>query len=192
MAPAGVPCRLSSPKAHTGVQECLKASGVIGYGLILFLRCIGSWRVASEHDWLQGRQTGRCRVLSKADRGDLSSTLLKGPREPAMAELFLHTPPFRFNESMILPFAAVCELWEQLSCARKTKYAEAAVLEWFERHGPSIPRQRPGGLAVLSCLFPHKRPDRVYGLREKKLTGITVKAWGLRHRPSQRAATTPG
>jgi hypothetical protein len=31
----------------------------------------------------------------------------------------------------------------------------------------------------MSSLFPHKRPDRVYSLREKKLTGITVKAWGL-------------
>ena len=80
---------------------------------------------------------------------------------------------------MTLPFAAVCELWERLSCARKTKDADAAVREWFERHGPNIARQRPGGLALLSCLFPHKRPDRVYGLREKKLTGITVKAWSL-------------
>ena len=80
---------------------------------------------------------------------------------------------------MTLPFVAVCELWERLSCARKTKDAEAAVREWFERHGPNITRQGPGGLALLSCLFPHKRPDRVYGLREKKLTGIKMKAWGL-------------
>ena len=80
---------------------------------------------------------------------------------------------------MTLSFTAVYELWEQLSCARKTKYAEVAVREWFERHEPSIPWQRPGGLALLSCLFLHKRPDRVYGLREKKLIGITVKAWGL-------------
>ena len=82
-------------------------------------------------------------------------------------------------ETMPLPFSAVCQLWERLSCARKTKDAEAAVQEWFRRHALDITRQGPGGLALLSCLFPHKRPDRVYGLREKKLTSITVKAWGL-------------
>jgi hypothetical protein len=86
-------------------------------------------------------------------------------------------PPL--DHTMALPFSSLCELWEQLCCL-EMKDTAAVVRQWFERHALNISRQGRGGLALLSCLFPHKRPDRIYGLREKKLTGITVKAWGYR------------
>jgi hypothetical protein len=93
---------------------------------------------------------------------------------------------------MSLPFSALCELWEQLSSTRKINNSDAFIRVWFERQAPNIIQQGRSAVALLSCLFPHRRPDRVYGLRERKLTDITVRAWGTGQQPAQRAAETSG
>jgi DNA ligase-4 len=98
---------------------------------------------------------------------------LRGPRCLSTSHLFDGL------KIMSLPFSALCELWEQLSSTRKTNNSAALVREWFERQAPNIIQQGRSALALLSCLFPHRRPDRVYGLRERRLTDITVRAWGL-------------
>ncbi|KAK5069417.1 hypothetical protein LTR51_008667 [Lithohypha guttulata] len=49
---------------------------------------------------------------------------------------------------------------------------------WFELHVSSI-EHRGHALALLSCLLPYKRRDRVYGRGEKQLTAIVARAWGI-------------
>jgi hypothetical protein len=49
----------------------------------------------------------------------------------------------------------------------------------FQRHSLDTRQHGLSALALLSCLFPYKRPDRVYGLREKKLISIIAYAWEL-------------
>ena len=80
---------------------------------------------------------------------------------------------------MALHFRCICDLFEQLSPSRKPDERDRIIQLWFHRHNPQILRQGSGALALLSCLFPEKRADRVYGLREVKLEGIIVKAAGL-------------
>jgi DNA ligase 4 len=81
--------------------------------------------------------------------------------------------------AMTLLFMALCKLWEELSHASNAEDRNRLVQRWFQRHNLDIQRRGPSALALLSCLFPHKRPDRVYGWREKKLISIIVHAWGL-------------
>jgi hypothetical protein len=100
--------------------------------------------------------------------------------EVAQEKFSLHFPEAAsILKVMVLLFITLCKLWEQLSQASHTKHHDGLVQQWFQQHSPDICRHGPGALAVLSCLFPHKRPDRVYGLREKKLISIIVQAWGL-------------
>ena len=82
---------------------------------------------------------------------------------------------------MALHFLRICDLFEQLSPSKKPDERDRVIQSWFQQHNPAILRQGPGALALLSCLFPDKRADRVYGLREVKLEGIVVKAAGLGH-----------
>ena len=84
---------------------------------------------------------------------------------------------------MPLQFLRIYELFEQLSSSRKPHKHNKVTETWFQQHGSDIPRQGSGALALLSCLFPEKRPDRVYGLREGRLEGIVVKAAQVTHVP---------
>ena len=45
--------------------------------------------------------------------------------------------------------------------------------------GSKIPRKGPEAVAFLSCLFPERRADRVYGLQERRLEGILKGGLGL-------------
>ena len=78
-------------------------------------------------------------------------------------------------------FSYVCDLLSQLDSNRVLKATTAArkidpdtstVIAWFKRHSKLIHDGRTDRLALLSCLFPKKRPDRVYNLREASLVKV--------------------
>jgi DNA ligase 4 len=46
------------------------------------------------------------------------------------------------------------------------------VIAWFNKYNLIILRKRPGAVAFLLCLFPERRPDRIFNLQEKKLESI--------------------
>ncbi len=60
---------------------------------------------------------------------------------------------------MRVPFPGLCELWETL-IAQTAQGKSGLIRRWFKRHATDILRQGPSALALLSCLFPEKRPDR--------------------------------
>lgn len=70
---------------------------------------------------------------------------------------------------MSLQFLDICQLFEQLSSLRDLESRELSVQQWFEQHQSHIRRRGPPALALLSCLFPEKRADRVYALRTQQL-----------------------
>ena len=47
---------------------------------------------------------------------------------------------------------------------------------WFDKHDAIIPRQGSEAVAFLSCMFPERRADQVYNLREAKLEVIVQRA----------------
>jgi DNA ligase-4 len=85
---------------------------------------------------------------------------------------------------MSFPFGSVCELLNKLD-QNHTRFLNTdkvldrdarTVIAWFNKHNGSIPRQGSAAVAFLSCLFPERRPDRVYDLREKRLEAIVQQA----------------
>ena len=50
------------------------------------------------------------------------------------------------------------------------------IYAWFNKHDEAIPRRGPLAIAFLSCLFPERRPDRVFGLHERRLEKIIQRA----------------
>jgi DNA ligase-4 len=82
---------------------------------------------------------------------------------------------------MSFKFCHICELFDSLEGLRDKKLEEsiAAVHAWFDKYESSIPRQGPAAVAFLSCLFPERRADRVFGLKEKRLEDIIKQALGL-------------
>jgi DNA ligase-4 len=78
-------------------------------------------------------------------------------------------------------FAHVCDLLSNLeanlilkasSVSRKTNPDVTTVTNWFNRHQKKIDSGEIDRLALLSCLFPEKRPERVFGLKEPSLVKI--------------------
>lgn len=78
-------------------------------------------------------------------------------------------------------FAYVCDLLSSLENNRILKASTAAkrqnpdvstITNWFRRHGKHIHDGKTDRLVLLSCLFPEKRPERVFGLREPSLVKI--------------------
>ncbi|KAF5132935.1 DNA ligase 4 [Metarhizium anisopliae] len=53
---------------------------------------------------------------------------------------------------------------------------ERSLVAWFNKHGSIIPRRGPEAVAFLSCLFPERRPDRVFGLSRRRLEYIIQEA----------------
>jgi DNA ligase-4 len=53
------------------------------------------------------------------------------------------------------------------------------TVSWFGKHDQIIPREGSGAVAFLSCLFPERRADRVFDLRENRLESIIKHAQGL-------------
>ncbi|KAK2796790.1 hypothetical protein FQN51_009014 [Onygenales sp. PD_10] len=78
-------------------------------------------------------------------------------------------------------FSYVCDLFSNLesnrtlkasSAARKRNPDVATVTGWFDRHGKAIHGGTTDRLALLSCLFPERRPERVFGRKEPSLVKI--------------------
>ncbi|KAK5284109.1 hypothetical protein LTR43_011291, partial [Exophiala xenobiotica] len=82
---------------------------------------------------------------------------------------------------MSLQFLDICQLFEQLSSLRDLESRQLSVQEWFEQHQSHIRRRGPPALALLSCLFPEKRADRVYALRTQQLEHMVTKTACLGH-----------
>ncbi|KIW22037.1 uncharacterized protein PV07_12564 [Cladophialophora immunda] len=82
---------------------------------------------------------------------------------------------------MSLQFLDICQLFEQLSSLKSPESRELNLQEWFKQHQSSIQRRGAPALALLSCLFPEKRADRVYALRTKQLEHMVTKAACLGH-----------
>ncbi|KAH8800802.1 hypothetical protein F5884DRAFT_626186, partial [Xylogone sp. PMI_703] len=85
---------------------------------------------------------------------------------------------------MPFPFSSLCELLNKLD-ENRTKSLSASkisdldsktVVAWFSKHKGIIPRQGSEAVAFLSCLFPERRPDRVFGLRVGQLERIIQRA----------------
>ncbi|KAH7124504.1 hypothetical protein EDB81DRAFT_765325 [Dactylonectria macrodidyma] len=71
---------------------------------------------------------------------------------------------------MPFPFRLLCDLLERLERnARRSSSTDRiqerdtlTILAWFNEHDTIIPRRGPETVAFLSCLFPERRPDRVF------------------------------
>jgi DNA ligase-4 len=88
---------------------------------------------------------------------------------------------------MPFPFSLLCNLLEGLesnalsssSIDRIQERDTHAIITWFNKHNAIIPRRGLEAIALLSCLFPERRPDRVFGLQERWLEGIIQRAQGI-------------
>ncbi|KAH8800850.1 hypothetical protein F5884DRAFT_838055 [Xylogone sp. PMI_703] len=85
---------------------------------------------------------------------------------------------------MPFPFSSLCELLNKLdenrakslSASKISDLDSKTVVAWFSKHKGIIPRQGSEAVAFLSCLFPERRPDRVFGLRVGQLERIIQRA----------------
>ncbi|KAF2190305.1 hypothetical protein K469DRAFT_723135 [Zopfia rhizophila CBS 207.26] len=89
---------------------------------------------------------------------------------------------------MSFNFSILCDLLNELDQNRARKSSKTPntlspsnviVVSWFNKHDRIIPREGPGAVAFLSCLFPERRADRVFNLQEKRLESIIKQAQGL-------------
>ncbi|OJD28340.1 hypothetical protein ACJ73_00265 [Blastomyces percursus] len=78
-------------------------------------------------------------------------------------------------------FSYVCDLFTSLEAnlTLKTSTASsvrnpdvATIINWFNQHGKQIHGGETDRLALLSCLFPERRPERVFGLKEPSLVKV--------------------
>jgi DNA ligase 4 len=53
------------------------------------------------------------------------------------------------------------------------------IISWFNKHQHTIHASDTNGVAILSALFPEKRTDRVYWIKEKTLANILKRCLGL-------------
>ncbi|KAJ5641940.1 hypothetical protein N7490_005940 [Penicillium lividum] len=85
-------------------------------------------------------------------------------------------------------FALFCDLLSSLEANRTTKAASTVkkdepdfqtIARWFARHYRHISHPDTDRLALLSCMFPERRPDRVYWLQATSLTRVIGRCLGL-------------
>ncbi|OAX83079.1 hypothetical protein ACJ72_02567 [Emergomyces africanus] len=78
-------------------------------------------------------------------------------------------------------FSYVCDLFTSLeanltlkaSTASRNRNPDLATIRnWFDQHGTQIHSGETNRLALLSCLFPGRRPERVFGLKEPSLVKV--------------------
>jgi DNA ligase-4 len=85
-------------------------------------------------------------------------------------------------------FAFLCDLLSSLEDSQTVKASAAAkddslhikaVAQWFARHGREINNAQTDRVALLSCIFPEKRTDRVYYLQATQLSRVIGRCLGL-------------
>ena len=86
---------------------------------------------------------------------------------------------------MPFTFRLLCDLLNELDHNRVYKSTTTVqiqrlnaqtVVAWFNKHDRIILRKGLEAVAFLSCLFPERRPDRVFNLQEKSLETIIQQA----------------
>src|SRR5258708_22750848 len=85
---------------------------------------------------------------------------------------------------MPFPFSSLCDLLNKLNknCTKSSSTGKIqdldarTVVAWFNKHNGIIPRRGPEAVAFLSCLFPERRPDRVFSLQVRRLETIIQRA----------------
>jgi DNA ligase-4 len=95
---------------------------------------------------------------------------------------------------MPFPFSSICDLLNRLERLKlrdppylPEKLREEttrAVEEWFRRHRTAIDSRETDGVALLSTLFPERRTDRVYGLKETSLCKVLARCLHLTNKKS--------
>jgi DNA ligase 4 len=89
---------------------------------------------------------------------------------------------------MAFKFRWLCDLLQTLEHNRLSKASAAArtvdpdtqtIVTWFNKHNAQIPRSDGPAVAFLSCMFPERRPDRVYSLQRKRLASTFGRSLGL-------------
>ncbi|XP_044718809.1 uncharacterized protein HRG_07374 [Hirsutella rhossiliensis] len=78
----------------------------------------------------------------------------------------------------------LCELLSELernhtrsfSIQKTQDFDVRSLVGWFDKHDTAIPRLGSEAVAFLSCLFPERRPDRVFGLSKIQLERIVQQA----------------
>ena len=92
--------------------------------------------------------------------------------------------------AMPFKFSNLCDLLETLqdnrrrACLPEFKGRDLdreVIVNWFNRHNESVERTGKGAVAFLSCLFPERRVDRVFGLKEKSLASLLGRCLGFGH-----------
>lgn len=84
-------------------------------------------------------------------------------------------------------FSFLCDLLSSLEENRIAKVTAAdkdtpdirSISQWFSRHERHIHHPETDTLALLSCMFPEKRPDRVYWLQATSLARVIGRCLGL-------------
>ena len=92
---------------------------------------------------------------------------------------------------MVLTFGAVCSLLQsveditarqpRLAPADHTESVRQIISDWFAHHRCQLDDPATDGAAVLSALFPHRRKDRVYGLKSPLLARKLSRLLGFNH-----------
>ena len=85
---------------------------------------------------------------------------------------------------MPIPFNSVFDLLNKLEKNRTKSWSNGKIQDldartiaaWFNKYNDIIPRRGPQAVAFLSCLFPERRPDRVFGLQVRRLETIIQRA----------------
>jgi DNA ligase 4 len=90
---------------------------------------------------------------------------------------------------MPLPFSSFCNLLSELEAhklrdpplfpADLEHRFRRTITSWFNKHQQTIHDHATNGVAVLSSLFPEKRTDRVFWLKEPALSRILKRCLGL-------------
>ena len=93
--------------------------------------------------------------------------------------------------SMAITFNDICNLLENLekisirrppyALARQTSLSEQAITNWFRLHRNALDDPATNRAAVLSILFPHRRKDRVYGMKATSLAKKLMKILNFNH-----------
>ncbi|KGO40456.1 DNA ligase, ATP-dependent, N-terminal [Penicillium expansum] len=85
-------------------------------------------------------------------------------------------------------FTLLCDLLSNLDDSKTAKASTAArnqnpdirtVAQWFSRHERTIHHVDTDRVALLSCMFPEKRTDRVYWLQVMQLSRVIGRCLGL-------------